>query len=242
MIILPAIDIQGGRCVRLYQGDFSTVHQVAENPFDTAMQFYAKGAKWIHMVDLDGAKNGTVENAPIFTEIAKHSGLKVELGGGIRDMATIEAYLKSGISRVILGSAAVKNPVLVQEAVRSFGEQIAVGIDAKNEMVVTEGWLDTSEMHYLELAKRMEQTGVKVIIFTDVSKDGTLQGVNCEQLAAINQAISCDIIASGGVRSLEDIHACRALNLYGVICGKSVYSGALEIDAAIKAAGVHSEC
>lgn len=237
MIVLPAIDIQGGNCVRLLKGDFSTAHKVAENPEDTAAGFRAAGASWIHMVDLDGAKNGGVVNAPVFLKIAAASSLKVELGGGIRTMETVSYYLGNGVSRVILGSAAVKNPALVREAAERYGDRIAVGIDAKNGMVATEGWLDTSSVSYLELAKKMEQAGVKTIIFTDISKDGTLQGVNLEQLALINEAVSCDIIASGGVRDLHDIAACKKLGLYGVICGKSIYSGSLSLPDAIEMAG-----
>ncbi|MEM1483878.1 1-(5-phosphoribosyl)-5-[(5-phosphoribosylamino)methylideneamino]imidazole-4-carboxamide isomerase [Oscillospiraceae bacterium PP1C4] len=237
MIILPAIDIQGGNCVRLYKGDFSTVHKVAESAEETAASFKAAGAAWIHMVDLDGAKKGSMENAPIFLDIAKNSGLKVELGGGIRNMKTIEYYLECGISRVILGSVAVKNPALVREAVDVFGEQVAVGIDAKDGMVATEGWLDASDVNYIELAKKMEQCGVKHIIFTDISKDGTLEGTNLEQLAAINEAVCCNIIASGGVKDISDINACRQLKLYGVICGKSIYSGSLSLYEAIRTAG-----
>lgn len=152
-------------------------------------------------------------------------------------METVETYLESGISRVILGSAAVKNPELVEQAVKRFGERIAVGIDAKNEMVATEGWLDTSEVHYLELAKRMEGIGVRYLIYTDISRDGALSGVNLEQLGALNRAVSCEIIASGGVSGLADVEACKSLGLYGVICGKAVYTGALPLESAIEMAG-----
>lgn len=237
MIILPAIDIQGGQCVRLQKGDFSTAHKVAEDALDTAAGFQAAGARWIHMVDLDGAKKGGMENAPVFLRIAAQTDLKVELGGGIRDMKTIEYYLQNGVSRVILGSAAVKNPQLVKTAVDVYGERIAVGIDAKNGMVATEGWLDTSDVDYITLAKMMADIGVQVIIFTDISRDGMLSGVNLEQLDAINRAVSCDIIASGGVRDLDDIAACLDLGLYGVICGKSIYSGSLSLEQAILKAG-----
>lgn len=240
MIIFPAIDIKDGNCVRLYKGDFSTVHQVAENPLATAKVFRQAGASWIHMVDLDGAKDGSIKNAPIFMNIAKNSGLKVELGGGIRSLETIEYYLSNGISRVILGSAAVKNPSLVREAVEKFGECIAVGIDAINGMVATEGWLDTSNVHFTDLAKAMEQSGVKTVIFTDISKDGTLEGVNKEQLAEINEAVACNIIASGGVKDIGDIEACQSMGLYGAICGKSIYSGSLRLEEAIRTAGEQS--
>ncbi|HIX64869.1 MAG TPA: 1-(5-phosphoribosyl)-5-[(5-phosphoribosylamino)methylideneamino]imidazole-4-carboxamide isomerase [Candidatus Anaerotruncus excrementipullorum] len=237
MIILPAIDIQGGTCVRLFQGDFSTAQKVAEDPVDTAIQFRADGAAWIHMVDLDGAKHGSRENTETFLQVAARSGLQVELGGGIRDLETVSYYLERGISRVILGSAAVKNPALVQQAVQRYGSRIAVGIDAKNGIVATEGWLDRSGVSYLELAKQMEQIGVQYLIFTDISRDGTLSGLNLEQLDAINRAVSCRIIASGGVRSLADIEACQKLGLYGVICGKSLYQGTLKLKEAIRKAG-----
>ena len=237
MIILPAIDIQEGTCVRLFQGDFSTAQKVAEDPVDTAIQFRADGAAWIHMVDLDGAKHGSRENTETFLQVAARSGLQVELGGGIRDLETVSYYLERGISRVILGSAAVKNPALVQQAVQRYGSRIAVGIDAKNGIVATEGWLDRSGVSYLELAKQMEQIGVQYLIFTDISRDGTLSGLNLEQLDAINRAVSCRIIASGGVRSLADIEACQKLGLYGVICGKSLYQGTLKLKEAIRKAG-----
>lgn len=238
MIILPAIDIKDGKCVRLRKGEFDTAEQVAANPYDTAAGFRQAGAAWIHMVDLDGAKDARPVNAEIFCRVAAESGLKVELGGGIRNMDTIEYYLERGIERVILGSVAVKNPALVKDAVNHFGEKIAVGIDAKQEMVATEGWLDTSNVHYIEMAKMMEAVGVQTIIYTDISKDGMLSGVNGEQLNALNQAVSCSIIASGGVKSIEDILLCRQMNLYGVICGKSIYSGSLNLAEAVQKAGV----
>ena len=240
MIILPAIDIKDGKCVRLRKGEFDTAEQVAACPDDSAASFKQAGAAWIHMVDLDGAKDARPVNADIFCKVAAESGLKVELGGGIRNMETIEYYLNKGIERVILGSVAVKNPALVKDAVNHFGGRIAVGIDAKNEMVATEGWLDTSNVHYIEMAKMMEAVGVQTIIYTDISKDGMLSGVNGEQLAAINRAVSCGIIASGGVISIADIELCRQLNLYGVICGKSIYSGSLNLAEAVAKAGAQT--
>ena len=237
MVILPAIDIQAGTCVRLFQGDFSTAQKVAENPLEAAKSFQTAGARWVHMVDLDGAKEGSRANAHVFLQVAKESGLKVELGGGIRSREAVAYYLENGISRVILGSAAVNQPALVIEVVREFGGKIAVGIDAKNGMVATEGWLNDSGVPYLDLAKKMEQAGVQYLIFPDISRDGTLTGLNLEQLDAINRAVSCNIIASGGVRSLEDIEACEQLGLYGVICGKSIYQGTLDLAAAIGKAG-----
>lgn len=240
MIILPAIDIKDGKCVRLRKGEFDTAEQVAASPYDTADSFRQAGAAWIHMVDLDGAKDAKPVNSEIFCKVAAQSGLKVELGGGIRRMDTIEYYLQQGIARIILGSVAVKNPALVKEAVQHFGGQIAVGIDAKQGMVATEGWLDTSNVNYIEMAKMMEAVGVQTIIYTDISKDGMLSGVNGEQLDAINQAVSCNIIASGGVKSIADIELCKQLGLYGVICGKSIYSGSLDLVEAVAKAGVQT--
>lgn len=234
MIIFPAIDIMDGSCVRLHKGDFGTVEKVAENALETAKGFAADGAEYIHTVDLDGAKHGRLCNAPIYLDIAKNTPLKVEVGGGIRDRAAIEYYLQNGVYRVILGSAAVKNPALVKESVEAYGAQhIVVGIDAKNGMVATEGWLDTSGVHYIELAKRMEQMGIKTIIYTDIAKDGTLSGPNFEQLDALNQAVSCDIVASGGIHVLDDIKRLYDLGLYGAICGKSLYQGTLSLKEAI---------
>ncbi len=234
MIIFPAIDIMEGNCVRLLKGDFGTVEKVAENPLKTAMGFEKAGATYLHMVDLDGAKFGKRINTPIFVEIANQTNLSLQVGGGIRDLKTCEKYLESGVSRVILGSIAVKNPKLVADAVKEFGgDKIVVGIDALNEMVATEGWLETSNVNYIDLAKAMEDVGVKNIVFTDISKDGTLQGPNLAQLDAINKAVSCNIIASGGIANIGDIKNLTNLNMYGTICGKSLYKGTLDLAEAI---------
>ena len=192
MIILPAIDIKDGSCVRLYKGDFGTVQKVAEDPVETALSFQNAGARWLHMVDLDGAKDATPKNRQIFLDVCKATSLQVEVGGGIRSLDTVEDYLSGGIARVILGSLAVKNPDLVKTAVKEYGARIAVGIDARNEMVAVEGWLDSSSVHFLDLARAMEEVGVQTIIYTDISKDGTLSGPNLEQLTQINEAVSCN--------------------------------------------------
>ena len=236
MIILPAIDIKDGNCVRLYKGDFATAEKVADDYMQTAESFVSAGAKWIHTVDLDGAKSGKPVNSDIFIDIAKNTGLKVELGGGIRSLDTVEYYISEGISRVILGSIALKDPKIVVDAVREYGDRIAVGIDSKNGMVAAEGWLEASEVDYIQLSLQMIESGVKNIIFTDISKDGTLSGVNIEQLGALKNAADgkCNIIASGGVHTIADITACKKLDLYGVICGKSIYSGTLDLGEAIK--------
>ena len=233
MIILPAIDIKDGQCVRLTKGDFSTVERVAENPLETAISFRESGAEWIHMVDLDGAKAGSLKNSEIFLQVARESGLKVELGGGIRTLESIAYYAENGISRIIIGSAAISNPGLVKEAVKKYGDRIAVGIDARNGMVSGDGWLTDSDITYLDLAKRMEEIGVKYIIFTDISKDGTLSGPNLEQLEKISAAVSCSVIASGGIHTIRDIADLKEMGIYGTICGKSIYKGTLSLAEAV---------
>ena len=234
MIILPAIDIKDGNCVRLQKGVYSTAHKVADSPYEAAKGFAEAGAEWMHMVDLDGAKDAKLINADLIADVAKTSGLKVEVGGGIRSMEAVEYYLSRGINRVILGSAAVKDPQLVIDAVRAYGDKIAVGIDAKNGMVQAEGWLDNSDIDYIELAKRMEDVGVKTIIFTDIDCDGMLSGPNLKQLDDLSHEVSCNIIASGGVAVLKDIINLFQLDIYGAICGKAIYSGTLDLKQAIE--------
>lgn len=172
--------------------------------------------------------------AKYLIQAAQRTGLQVEVGGGIRSMETVDDYLSNGITRVILGSAALKNPAFVQKAVQKYGERIAVGIDAKNGRVAAEGWLDDSDVDYIELAKAMEQIGVKYMIFTDISKDGTLSGPNLEQLRMLQDAVSCEIIASGGICDIGDIRALKELGVYGAICGKSLYRGTLDLAQAIR--------
>lgn len=234
MVILPAVDIMDGKPVRLYKGDFSTAHQVAEGALKTALDFEKAGAEWIHMVDLDGSLMKKRVNEKIFLSVAENTALKVEVGGGIRTMQDIDFYMSSGISRVILGSVALKDPELVKKAVNAYGDKIAVGIDAKNGYAAAEGWTQTSDIYFTDLAKKMEQCGVKTIIYTDISKDGTLSGPNLEQLDEINNAVSCNIIASGGVTDIDDIKALKSLGLYGAICGKSIYSGSLDLKQALE--------
>ena len=234
MIILPAIDIKDGNCVRLFKGDYSTVQKVAESPYIAAQRFADAGATWMHMVDLDGAKDAKLVNADLIADVAKSSGLSVEVGGGIRDMKAVEYYLSSGINRVILGSAAVKDPQFVVDAVKNYGDKIVVGIDAKDGMVRAEGWIDSSDVNYIELAKRMEDVGVKTIVFTDIDQDGTLAGPNLKQLDDLVHQVSCNIIASGGVAVLKDIINLAELDVYGAICGKAIYSGNLDLKLALE--------
>lgn len=237
MIVIPAIDIKDGDCVRLFKGDYSTAHKVADNAVQTAIKFQEAGAKWIHMVDLDGAKDGKRVNSKIFLDVAKNTDLKIELGGGIRDMESIEYYLSNGISKVILGSAAVKKPEFVKEAVKVYGDKIVVGIDAKDGMVKAEGWIDSSEIHYIELAKRMESFGVSTIIYTDIDQDGTLAGPNLNDLDQLAHAVSCNIIASGGVANLKDLINLAEIDVFGAICGKAIYTGDLDLRQAIQICG-----
>lgn len=240
MLILPAIDIKDGQCVRLLKGDFSTAEQVAEDPVQTALGFQAAGAEYLHMVDLDGAAAGRPVNREIFAAVAQKTGLKVEVGGGIRSLETAKGYLSAGVSRVILGSAALSSPDLVREAVRRFGDAVAVGVDARNRMVSAEGWMADSAVDFITLARQMEEIGVSTLIFTDISRDGTLSGPNLDQLGEISAAVSCNIVASGGITNLEDIRALAGMGLYGAICGKSLYKGTLDLGEAIRTAAVLS--
>lgn len=233
MIILPAIDLQNGKCVRLFQGDYATAKVVAESPVKTAKQFESQGACWMHMVDLDGAKDGKPRNSEAIFQVLDNVDLHIEVGGGIRDMETVEHYLSRGISRVILGSAALRDPAFVREAVKKYGKKIAVGIDALDGKVAADGWTEQSQVDYIELAKRMEEIGVHYIICTDIYKDGTMNGPNLVMLDKLNRSVSCNIIASGGVSSLLDIVNLYDLGLYGAIAGKSIYQGALDLRAAI---------
>lgn len=234
MKLLPAIDLLGGNCVRLFRGDFDTAHQVADDPLSTARSFQKAGAGWIHMVDLDGARTGDGINRPVILQVAQNTSLKVEVGGGIRSMDAINTYLQGGVSRVILGSAALEDPALVKKAVEQYGERIAVGIDAKNGQVAARGWLSTSSVDYLTLAKQMENLGVSTIIFTDIAKDGMMLGPNFEQMKALRQAVSCDLVASGGIRSLEDLQTLQDIGIDRAILGKSIYQGAIDLAKALE--------
>lgn len=234
MIILPAIDIKDGECVRLMMGDYATVQKVADNVLGTAIHFRHEGAEWVHMVDLDGAKKGVPVNSSLIFEVQEKSGLQVEIGGGIRNMQTLDHYLERGISRAILGSAAISDPSFVKEAVKKYGDKIAVGIDAREGKVAAEGWTTTSEYNYLDMAKKMEDIGVKYIIFTDIQCDGMLSGPNLVELDKLNNAVSCNVIASGGVSNIKDIINLKALNVYGAICGRAIYTEDLALKGAIQ--------
>ena len=236
MIILPAIDIKDGNCVRLVKGDYGTAHKVADSYMDTALGFVKAGAEWIHMVDLDGAKDASTANKDVYLDVAKNTSLKVEVGGGIRSLETIHSYLENGVSRVILGTAAISDKAMLCKAVELYGEKIAVGIDARNGKVSVSGWLSDSDIDYIDLAKECESIGVRNIIFTDISRDGSLKGPNLDMLKKLSESVSCDITASGGIKDIDDIRAVKAMELYGAICGKSLYSGTLDLSEALKVA------
>jgi phosphoribosylformimino-5-aminoimidazole carboxamide ribotide isomerase len=234
MIILPAIDLKDGKCVRLLKGDFATVHQVAEDPLETAAQFRAAGAEFIHMVDLDGAKDGVRKNSAIVQAVCEKSGLKVELGGGIRSMKDLEAVFKLGVYRAVIGSAAVSDPDFVKEAAKQYGDRIAVGIDTLDGKVKTAGWITDSGLDYLEFAKQMENLGVQNIIFTDIATDGALSGPSLARLEALRKTVSCLITASGGVAVNQDIRDLKAIGMDGAIIGKAFYAGTIDLGQAVQ--------
>ncbi|MDR0520133.1 MAG: 1-(5-phosphoribosyl)-5-[(5-phosphoribosylamino)methylideneamino]imidazole-4-carboxamide isomerase [Clostridiales Family XIII bacterium] len=236
MIIIPAIDLIDGACVRLTQGDYATSAKVADDPVEAAKSFEAQGAEWLHMVDLDGAKAGRPVNDSIIKKVRKAVSMRIEVGGGIRKLETAEMYLDAGIDRVILGSAAINDPNLVEDAVYDYGDAIAVGIDARDGRARAGGWLDDGEVHFIELAKAMDKTNVATIIYTDIGRDGTLSGPNLAELGEIKSAVRADVIASGGVRDIGDIKLLAKLGVAGVICGKSIYEGTLDLAEAIRAA------
>ena len=236
MIIYPAIDIRGGRCVRLTEGRFDAETVFADDPAEMALKWAGMGAEFLHLVDLDGALAGEGKNVPVIERILKSVTIPVQLGGGIRNLETIEKLLALGVTRLILGSAAVKNPELVQEACKKFPGHIAVGIDAKNGEVAIEGWGKGSGVAATELAKQMAAYGVETIIYTDISRDGMLSGVNVEVTAALARACGVPIIASGGVASIEDIRRVKAVEADGVqgcIIGKAIYTGAVDLKEAL---------
>lgn len=237
MIVLPAIDLKDGKVVRLYKGDFDTVHQVSQDPLATAGEFAAAGARYLHMVDLDGARSGVRKNAAIVQAVAEQSGLRVELGGGIRSLSDLEEVFALGVYRAVIGSAAVSDPEFVREAAVRYGERIAVGIDALDGVVKTAGWEASSGLDYLELARSMERLGVKTIIFTDIATDGMLSGPSFARLSALQAAYSGQIVASGGVSVQEDLRRLQEMGLYGAIVGKAYYAGTIDLAQAVKEAG-----
>lgn len=237
MIIEPAIDLKDGKVVRLLKGDFDTVHQVAEDPIVVAKDFAAAGAKVIHMVDLDGAKSGQRVNGDIVRSVTEQTGMKIELGGGIRSMADLEAVFAMGVWRAVIGSAAVTDPEFVRAAVMRYGDAIAVGVDTQDGKVKTAGWIEDSGLDYLAFAKSMEDMGVKTLIFTDIETDGALSGPSYRRLRELQEAVHCQIVASGGVSCDADIERLAEMGLYGAIIGKAYYAGTIDLAQAVVTGG-----
>lgn len=237
MILEPAIDLKDQKVVRLHKGDFDTVHQVADDPVAVAKEFAAAGAKVIHMVDLDGARSGKRINGDIVRRVIAESGMMIEMGGGIRNMDDLKAVDEMGVWRFVIGSAAVTDPDFVAEAVKVYGDRIAVGVDAKNGDVKTAGWEAGSGIHFLDFAKKMENLGVKTLIFTDIDTDGMLSGPNYKSLSQLQQAVSCQIVASGGVSCNKDIEELEKMGLYGAIIGKAYYAGTIDLAEAVRCGG-----
>lgn len=229
MKIFPAIDIIGGKVVRLTKGDYNLKKVYSSSPLDQAKYFESLGAEYLHVVDLDSAKNGKDDNMKIICEIAEKTSLFVETGGGVRTIDKIERYLDRGIQRVIIGTAAVKNPEMLDEAIRKFGGKIAVGVDARNSKVAVSGWTDTTDIDSYSFCKKMKEKGVRYIIYTDISKDGKLSGINYEIFKKLNSIDDLNITASGGVSSLDDVEKLNNLNIYGCIIGKAIYENRIDI-------------
>lgn len=236
MVIFPAIDLIGGQAVRLVQGDYAKKTVYSADPLAVARGFYAAGAAYLHLVDLEGAKTGTADQFPVIENIIQNSGLQVEIGGGIRNMETVERYLAAGAFRVILGTAAVTDPAFLHAAVQRYGDRIAVGVDMKDGRVAIKGWTELSAFTCTEFFAAMQAAGVSAVICTDVSKDGLLQGVDAEWYGALAQQYNGQLIASGGVTGLADVQALRQQGLYGAILGKALYTGSIDLAAAIRTA------
>ena len=236
MLIYPAIDLYGGKAVRLYKGDYAQMTIYNDNPVEVAQDFLRSGATCIHLVDLEGAKSGTTPNFDTVKAIKEATGLFCEIGGGIRSMETIDRYLSAGIDRVILGTAAVTEKGFVEAAVAKYGDKIAVGIDIKDGFVAIKGWTEKSEENAFDFTGKMQKIGVKTMICTDISRDGAMQGTNHALYQELAQWFNMDIIASGGVSSMEDVKRLAALNIHGAIVGKAYYTGAIDLKKAIEVA------
>lgn len=236
MKIFPAIDLYSKKAVRLYKGDYSQMTVYNENPVSVAKDFQRQGAKYIHVVDLEGAKNGTTPNIDVVKRIAEETDLFLEIGGGIRDIETVRKYLENGASRVILGTSAVKDEGLLTKAISLYGEKIAVGADVKDGYIAIKGWVEKSEYSLDSFLEKMESLGVKTVICTDISRDGAMRGTNLELYKRLSQKYSLNIIASGGVSSIDDILSLKEMNVDGAIIGKAYYTGAIDLKEAIEVA------
>ena len=235
MVLFPAIDILSGKAVRLYKGDYNAVTVYSERPWEFAEDFVDKGCSAIHIVDLDGAKSGETVNIDTVKRIAAAKGLYSEIGGGIRNMETVSRYLEAGVDRVILGTAALKDPSFLKNALREYGDRIAVGVDLKDGKVAVKGWLETSNKDGIEFLKELEDLGVEGVIVTDISRDGAMKGTNLDLYGRIKEEVSLKVTASGGVSTIEDIVALKSMGLYGAIIGKAYYTGAIKLKEALEA-------
>ena len=236
MNIFPAIDLVGGKAVRLFKGDYAQMTVYDDDPLNAARRFEAAGAKYLHMVDLEGARDGGTPNFEVVRRVAQNTGLFVEIGGGIRDMAVIEKYLNAGVKRVILGTAAIADEAFSRAAIEQYGESIALGADVKDGEVAIRGWLELSGMTLNAFCEKYQAMGARTLICTDVSRDGVMQGANRALYAELQRKYRMDIVASGGVSSLSDVKALSALGLYGAIIGKAVYTGDIDLKEAIEVA------
>ena len=235
MVLFPAIDILSGKAVRLYKGDYNAVTVYSERPWEFAEDFVDKGCSAIHIVDLDGAKSGETVNIDTVKRIAAIKGLYSEIGGGIRNMETVSRYLEAGVDRVILGTAALKDPSFLKNALREYGDRIAVGVDLKDGKVAVKGWLETSNKDGIEFLKELEDLGVEGVIVTDISRDGAMKGTNLDLYGRIKEEVSLKVTASGGVSTIEDIVALKSMGLCGAIIGKAYYTGAIKLKEALEA-------
>jgi len=234
MIILPAIDIKDGRCVRLYQGDYERVTTYDDDPVRVALRWQEAGAQWLHVVDLDGAAAGHSVNSDLIRRIRAETTFHIEVGGGLRTLDDIDMILKLGVERVILGTIAIQNPALLIAALRRWEERIVLGLDARAGKVAIAAWRDTSQIDAVALAQEMDKLGVQHLIYTDISRDGSLQGPNIAALQAMQRVVSCAIIASGGVSSLADLRALATVGVEGAIVGKALYTGDVDLATAIR--------
>lgn len=230
MIIFPAIDVLDGHCVRLIQGDYNQEKVYSDSPVDMAKEWEQKGAEFIHIVDLNGAKSGVSFNKDIIIDIAKNVSVPVQVGGGIRSIETIKAYLEAGVSRVIVGTAAITDRKFLKQAVQTYGDKIVVSLDARDGYIATDGWTDTSTVKALDLIKDLEAIGVQTIVYTDIAKDGMLKGPNLKEQEEINQATSINVIASGGITTKQDVEDLASRHLYGAIIGKALYDGKINFE------------
>ena len=236
MNLFPAIDLYGGKAVRLYKGNYDEMTVYNDDPVSVAKDFEACGAKYIHLVDLEGARTGETPNLDVIKRIVSETKLFAEVGGGIRSMDTIEKYISAGVSRVILGTAAVKNPSFLMAALLKYGEAVAVGVDIRDGMVAINGWTENSALHYTEFMERLISIGVRTVIVTDISRDGAMKGTNRSLYAELaDQFPALNVIASGGVSSLDDVKALSDMDIYGAIIGKAYYTGAINLCECVKA-------